>query len=530
MISGIVYFDEIIESIKDATGIENMRPYYERIKRFVFWTEREIGGGGLIVRKRLSLTMGDGYYDGYNIILPEDFIGEFSYGSLSAGTIHGNVLKLHEKGPTELDFMYMGFLLDESGNPFTTRNHLVAVVAYAVYRLYSTKVFLKQGNANMYKMYQQEYYDSIGEARGDDAFPSEEEWIEIGRTMNGATFEALTNCGMKGFTITEGSYYVNPDVSDAICTYTVYMEGTSTDTIVNTGTLTTRLTIQGVIDTFSRLFGVLRNYVDIRNALVGVSDGASTLIGLLKRKEHIVACSGPTTYTGGAGSYVYQIMFGTGFGNVSITVDPYNDGKTYYATIIYKGQMIANNVLIDSPKTFNFNYYNYAYDMNGQNAWVTINSVHALTTWKVSSTCPQGGYYMTGVSNGASSNSGTLTNAVAVTGILQHVSCPLMSAGPEGYSSSMSFSGLGVNWEVEIQYGPEDDNWLSVWPMSGNGNGQLSVIAGFSSPGIGDIGWMMSYRSANIIVRNLADPLNVVSCFTGMTFYPDGNNGYNNAV
>lgn len=197
MISGIVYFEEIVENIKDITGIENMMPLYDKVRRFIFNAERDIAAGGLIVRKKRKYSIGDGFYDGRNIIMPYDFIGEYSYGDLSAGVLNGNILTLYCKGADNIELTYLGFLLDDNGNPFTTRNHLEAVVLYARHRLYSAKVFMKEGSHGLYREWKQEYFDEVMAARGNDAFPTEEEWEAIGRTLNGGAFEAYTNCGMK---------------------------------------------------------------------------------------------------------------------------------------------------------------------------------------------------------------------------------------------------------------------------------------------------------------------------------------------
>lgn len=200
MLSGLVYFEEIVENVKDLTGIQNMRPLYDKIRRFVFNSERQIGAGGLIIRKKKIMTTGDGFYDGKTIIMPTDFIGEYSYGDLSAGVLNGNILTLNCDGPAEIELYYMGFLLDNNGNPITTRNHMDAVIAHCLWRLYSPRVFLGEGNANLLKMYEQDYNDEVLSARGQDAFPTEEEWQEIGRTLNGGAFEAFTNCGLASIT------------------------------------------------------------------------------------------------------------------------------------------------------------------------------------------------------------------------------------------------------------------------------------------------------------------------------------------
>jgi len=275
MTSGIVYFEEIVENIKDATGYGNLRPYYNRIKRFIFNVENEIGYGGVVVLKKKEYTKGDQLYDGNRLIVPFDFLSEWSAGDLSLGVVQGNVLQLYDNGPDKLDFKYLGFLLDENGNPFTTRNRLNAVVAYAVYRLYSQQVFMRKGAANQYQMYREEYFDRVLEARGDDAFPTEEQWNQLGAIKNGGAFEAMTNCGMR--TIYQGVYdpsVLNTDGAQEELTCVTFIEAIST----------TNMTVIGVISQLTKTF------------IIGVSNGDTMLYGNIWDKDTMVGVSnGKTT-------------------------------------------------------------------------------------------------------------------------------------------------------------------------------------------------------------------------------------------
>lgn len=261
MISGIVYFEEIVESIKDATGIENTQPLWDKFRRFIAFVEKDIGAGGFIIRKRRQYTIGDGYYDGKTILMPDDFVGEYSYGSLKAGVINGNRMTLYCDGPTEIDLYYMGFLLDNNGNPTTTRNHLESVVSYTIFRLYSQKYFLGSGNQNQYLGYKSEYESDVLAARGNDAFPSEAEWEEIGKTMSGGKFEALTNCGMRDVslgcnnpTYEDGFVPALPpsEGSDEVCNlvdifFTSLTDAPPTDNIVLNATTTGQAVVTGTL-------------------------------------------------------------------------------------------------------------------------------------------------------------------------------------------------------------------------------------------------------------------------------------------
>lgn len=196
MISGVVPFEEVIEGVKDLTGIENTKPLQDKFRRWIMNAEREIGAGGLIIRKKRQFSIGDGNYTGKQILMPEDFIGEYSYGALSAGVLNGSVLTLHCDGPEEIDLYYMGLLTDDAGNPYTTRHHLPAVEMYCVWRLYSSRYFLGKGNLNQYKEYKMEWENACMAARGEDAWPTEQQWSGIGKILNGGAFVAWTDCGM----------------------------------------------------------------------------------------------------------------------------------------------------------------------------------------------------------------------------------------------------------------------------------------------------------------------------------------------
>lgn len=196
MISGIVYFNEIISNVKDRTGITNLMPFYPKIRRSIINTENAIGAGGLVVRKIESYTLGDGKYDGQYLIIPEDFVGEYDYYKQNVFKYLGDRIELYEvPGPETVDLIYIGMLTDSFGNPITTRNHLEAVLNGIVLDLYRPKMFLGVGAKNMYDDLKMEWKDEIMNARGNDAFPSEAEWAEIGETLNMNMSRFLTPCG-----------------------------------------------------------------------------------------------------------------------------------------------------------------------------------------------------------------------------------------------------------------------------------------------------------------------------------------------
>lgn len=199
MKSGIVPFHEIIEHIKDATGIKNLRPSYDMVRRFIFKVEEDIGAGGMMIRKKKTYTL-DTNYSGKFIVLPEDFVREYFLGSLTNLDIVGNILTLtcEMQDLESIDLDYVGFILDNEGNPFTNRNSLEAIIQYFLYRTYSAKLYLNQKGVShrLYKDYQAEYEDEVLNARGKIVYPSEEEYRTIGQTLKMSTIELIAqeNC------------------------------------------------------------------------------------------------------------------------------------------------------------------------------------------------------------------------------------------------------------------------------------------------------------------------------------------------
>ena len=191
MISGIVPFEEIVQAVKDETGIENIRPFYEKIRRLIFRGEREIGYGGSVVLMKKTyhvagITNSNPNFGKY-FVFPEDFI-EFEGVGQDCKKITENKylissegMRFHKKQDKDIVLLYWGLGVDEHGYPMVTRNHEEAVIAYIVWKLYSPKIFLGIGNMNAKDDYKQAFTMALLEARGDDAFPTLEQWNAIGQ-------------------------------------------------------------------------------------------------------------------------------------------------------------------------------------------------------------------------------------------------------------------------------------------------------------------------------------------------------------
>jgi hypothetical protein len=196
MISGLVFFEELVQSFKDETGIENAQNYYEKLARIIFDAEEDIGYHGTIVPKIKTYTKGSEGYDGSWLPVPYDFTGEYHYAAINTGRWMGNGIKLYEDGPDSVDLKYMGFMTDSYGQPVTTMNHKRAVVARMVWKMYARKVFMGQGDRQQLRYLKRDYEDLVMASRGHDAFPTEEELSIIGETLRTPTSQLITlTCG-----------------------------------------------------------------------------------------------------------------------------------------------------------------------------------------------------------------------------------------------------------------------------------------------------------------------------------------------
>lgn len=189
MYSNFIPFEEIVQAVKDETGITNTRNLRPLIRRLMFKIEQDIGFGYNLVLKRVKYSLANGTINRIgkqsHVKLPEDIIKIESFGMCQEGIcpadykIQGNILFLC-KDITEFSFIYWTLLCDEEGNPTTTLNHKEAIVSGCAYYMYKPKVYQRKGSAGYLRELQFYYEQRVGEARGDDAMPNTmEEWKEI---------------------------------------------------------------------------------------------------------------------------------------------------------------------------------------------------------------------------------------------------------------------------------------------------------------------------------------------------------------
>ena len=149
----------------------------------MFRAEQQIGVGGALVLKRAVYNK-DQNFDGIFIQYPKDFVEFEGIGNCSGpfcdASVSSQGIRLKTRQPKAV-LLYWGVMCDGWGYPITTMNHYEAVLAFCMYRLYSPKVFTGQGNMNLNLEYKIDWEDKRDAARGNDAFPTVEEFTQIGR-------------------------------------------------------------------------------------------------------------------------------------------------------------------------------------------------------------------------------------------------------------------------------------------------------------------------------------------------------------
>lgn len=194
--SGIYGFSKIIESVRQETGIKNLSNEYTSIRKMIFDAVFDINPwGSLLVKKRMIYYKGNGNFDGKNIKKPSDFVMIDKMGCCK-----DKICKLYETAShfiicdnekrDKVAFTYWSVQCDGEGNPIVTHNHAKPVVAYIVWKMYTPKVFMGEGNQGMRREYKYEYEDLALEARGHDVFPSDSALYEM-RKMQSMTTQEL---------------------------------------------------------------------------------------------------------------------------------------------------------------------------------------------------------------------------------------------------------------------------------------------------------------------------------------------------
>lgn len=175
-------FSEILEDVKNDTGLSNISNLQSQIRQMIARAEEEINPyAGHLIRKRMIFYKDNGNFDGKNIKIPADFVSldrnrmnkdGFSEKFLMRTASHFVILDPSTR--LRVPFSYWALNSDGMGNPIIARNHKEAVVNFIIYKLYAAKTFNDQGNVSLRRELKNEWEDSCMAARGEDMFPGME--------------------------------------------------------------------------------------------------------------------------------------------------------------------------------------------------------------------------------------------------------------------------------------------------------------------------------------------------------------------
>ena len=175
-------FYDIVEGVKEETGISNLVNRYNEIARLIVRAERDINPyAGHFILKKIRYKKGTVNFSGTHIKLPADFIetigvfdkieqGRKSFEIINSNNTH---LLLCNGIVNETAVLnYWAIQKDPEGNPFIPYNHFEAVVAFIVWKIYSQQTFQNKGSANVKQNYKDIYEQFCKAARGNDVFQS----------------------------------------------------------------------------------------------------------------------------------------------------------------------------------------------------------------------------------------------------------------------------------------------------------------------------------------------------------------------
>ena len=158
MNNGLTSFDNLIAAVQDETGITNLRNHLPMVRRLVTRAENEINPyGTLLIKKKMIHYVGNGTFDGRSIKKPEDFVSIDEVGCCEDGICKGSyyetvshVVMCDGKERTKIVWTYWAMQHDGNGNPIISVNHIEALVAFITLKLYSQRMFINKGNANLF--------------------------------------------------------------------------------------------------------------------------------------------------------------------------------------------------------------------------------------------------------------------------------------------------------------------------------------------------------------------------------------------
>jgi len=192
MITGYVDIEKIIYEACQRLGISNSEGYEMRFTNLIIDAEIKIGTGSVIGEVLELYQPGSvNFKNGERLLLPNYLVSDLeiydSKGCFMSKANYksiGHHIVFSEKQENPIIIKFQGLLLDIENNPYISQHHFEALVTYLVYMESTTRYYKKDIARYMYIDARQDWRDSLGEARGNDFFVTEEQMAEVGLELH----------------------------------------------------------------------------------------------------------------------------------------------------------------------------------------------------------------------------------------------------------------------------------------------------------------------------------------------------------
>jgi hypothetical protein len=188
MISGYTDISSVIYEACERLGISNSEAYEMRFMRLILDAEMKIATGMITARKVNVYEPGSfSFQDGQTLLIPHELVNNLSVldskkcvVDKNCYTAVGKRLVFSKVHITPIILTYNGIEFDMNDDPVISQNHKEAVVSYIVYMENFTRRSAKKVTEYAFQDSRDWWQDRLGEARGDDSFPSFEDIKETG--------------------------------------------------------------------------------------------------------------------------------------------------------------------------------------------------------------------------------------------------------------------------------------------------------------------------------------------------------------
>jgi hypothetical protein len=180
MISGYVDISNVIYEACERLGISNSEAYEMRFMRLILDAEMKIGTGMITAKKVVLYQPGsDRFLDGKRLNVPPELVDSLCiYDSYKMAIprncydVIGKRIIFSNTQTTPIILTYNGIEFDINDQPVISQSHKEAVVSYLVYMETTTRYHSKKAAHYEFVDSREWFQDRMGEARGDDAFPT----------------------------------------------------------------------------------------------------------------------------------------------------------------------------------------------------------------------------------------------------------------------------------------------------------------------------------------------------------------------